>query len=203
MSSSKTKAKRLKDHPSARFEYRVWGEHRSARKLIRKLADSETREEVDDCYLIVDDQTFNAKVRGNTLKVKQLVAEDKGFERWISDKHRSSKSAPSPFDSLYEALDLDRVRRKKRFNLNDAIKGLDADSSVRAVFVTKNRRRYVIGDMKAEVTDIEIIETGDVVRTLCIEGDNLSDLVKLRKKLGLKGETNTSVRDYIDLEVDT
>jgi len=94
MSSSKTKSKKLKGHPSARFEYRVWGEYRTARKLIRKLADSEIREELEDCYLLVDDETFNAKIRDNTLKVKQLIAEDKGFERWVSDKYRSADSTP-------------------------------------------------------------------------------------------------------------
>lgn len=202
MSNSKTKPKALKDHPSARFEYRVWGEYRSARKLIREMADSEVREDLEDCYLLVDDESFNAKIRDNTLKVKQLIAEDKGFERWVSDKHRSADSAPSPFDVVYEALDLDRLREEKRFKLTDALKGLDSDSGVRVVFVTKQRRRYFIGDLKAEVTDVQITETGEVVRTLSIEGDDLRDLVKLRKKLGLKGETNTSVHQFIDPEVD-
>ncbi|MBT6443557.1 MAG: hypothetical protein HOK58_01050 [Acidimicrobiaceae bacterium] len=203
MSSSKTKSKKLKGHPSARFEYRVWGEYRTARKLIRKLADSEIREELEDCYLLVDDETFNAKIRDNTLKVKQLIAEDKGFERWVSDKYRSADSTPSPFDVVYEALDLDRLRKEKRFKLTDALKGLDADSGVRVVFVTKQRRRYFIGDLKAEVTDVKIAETGEIVRTLSIEGDDLQELVKLRKKLGLKGEPNTSMAQFIDPEVET
>ncbi len=204
MSSSKTKTETHDDDPSARFEYRVWGEHRKARKLIRKLADSETREEVDDWYLLIHDESVNAKIRDNTLKIKQLVATHKGFERWVSDKPDSSEATPSPFDSLYDALDLDGPpSQDPGGDVIEAVDGLGEDSDVRAVNVTKRRKRYRIGDLRAEVTDIHITETGDVVRTLCIEGDNLRDLVKLRKALGLKGETNTSVSQYIELELDS
>lgn len=184
----------------ARYEYRVWGKYPKARDLIRELADSETREEVDDCYLIVDDLDYNAKIRDNRLKTKQLVSEAKGFEEWTSKTHRTSDSVPAPLESIYEALKLDRLRSKKRFSLEDALKGLDDHDGVRAVQVTKRRRRYVLGDMKAEVTDVEIHTTGEVVRTISIEGGDLRDLVKLRKTLGLKGESNTAVHQYIDDE---
>lgn len=103
-------------------------------------------------------------------------------------------------ESIYEALKLDRLRSKKRFSLEDALKGLENHDGVRAVQVTKRRRRYVLGEMKAEVTDVEIHTTGEVVRTISIEGGNLRDLVKLRKTLGLKGESNTAVHQYIDDE---
>ena len=188
------------DEKNARFEYRVWGEYRAARKLLRKLADSEVREAVDDCYLLVDDPTWNAKVRDNTLKIKQLVSEDKGFERWTSGKHRSADSAPSPFDELYDQMELDRLRKEKRYDIDDAIARIAPDSGVRVVLVTKKRRRYVIGDLRAEVTDVEVAETGEVMRTLSIEGDDLRELVRLRKKLGLKGEPNTPVHRAIDGE---
>ena len=186
------------DESNARYEYRVWGEYREVRKLLRKIADTESREEVDDCYLVVDDPTWNAKVRNNTLKIKQLIAERKGFERWSSAKHRSSDSAPSPFDDLYEDLDLDRLRTKKKYTIERALEGLDPESGVRAIFVSKQRRRYTVGDLRAEVTDVEIIESGEMLRTLSIEGDDLRELVKLRKKLGLKGEENTPVHQAID-----
>lgn len=200
--TGKSKRRKTDDvERNARFEYRVWGEYRSARKLLRKLADEETREELEDCYLLVDDPKWNAKVRDDTLKIKQLVAEDKGFERWTSDKHRSAASAPSPFDELYEQLELDRLRTEKKFDIEDAVARLAPDSEVRVIFVMKQRRRYLIGDLKAEVTDVEVIETGEVMRTLSIEGDDLRELVKLRKKLGIKGETNTPVHQAIDLDI--
>lgn len=187
--------------PNARYEYRVWGQYPKARKALRKMADSQTREVYDDCYLLVDDMAFNAKVRDNTLKIKQLVAEHKGFEQWTSERHLSAKSTPTPFDDIYRALDLDRARRKKRFDLRDALEQLDPELGVRAVFVAKHRVRFAIGDLRAEATDIEIVEAGELLHTLCIQGNDLPDLVKLRKRLGLKGEPNTPMHQVIDLGV--
>ena len=70
--------KQLTPEPTgARFEHRVWGKQRKARKLLAKLATEQTTERVNDCYLLSDDPAWNAKIRNNTLKIKQLVAERK------------------------------------------------------------------------------------------------------------------------------
>jgi len=186
--------KQLTSEPTgARFEHRVWGAHRRARKLLAKLADEHTTEQVDDCYLLVDDPSWNAKIRDNTLKIKQLVAERKGFEQWTRDRHRTLDSTPSPFDVIFEQLGLDRAQRGEEYDLHTEIAALDADAGVRAVFVTKERRRYRIGDLRAEVTDIEIRGTGEVLHTLSIEGDDIDELSALRKRLGLRGEDNIAV----------
>jgi len=200
-----TKPKGAKSSPfgnNARFEYRVWGRHSKARKMLRTMAENEVTEHFDDCYLLVDDPAFNAKVRNNTLKVKELVNNRKGFEHWVSERHNAVETVPSPFDDLYENLKLHKLG-KKGFDLQKAVKKLGPHSGVRAMVVTKDRRRYFVDSLKAEVTDIEIHDTGEVLRTLSIEGDDLDQLVKLRKKLGLKGETNTPVHQAIDPTVDT
>jgi len=185
-----------------RYEFRVWGKHKAARNTLKSLATDVLEEEFEDCYLLVDDMTWNAKVRDSTLKIKQLVSEKKGFEKWSSGRHRSADSAPTPFDELYETLRLDRPQRGKKYNLPKEVKKLDDEAGVRAVFVTKHRRRYTIGDITAEVTDIDIHESDDVVRTLLIEGDDLDQLVKLRKKLGLKKEPNLAMHEFIGSETD-
>lgn len=185
----------------ARYEFRVWGAHPKARKKLARMASETTTEQVQDCYLIVDDLSWNAKVRDNTLKVKQLVAQDKGFEQWSRDKYRSSDNAPSPFDDLFDELRLDRPQRGKSYDLAKAIAKLDPDAGVRAVFVTKDRQRYRIGDVRAEVTDISVHETGEVLHTLSFEGDSLKELVALRKELGVKKELNVAVHEAIENEV--
>jgi hypothetical protein len=191
--------KQLTPEPTgARYEHRVWGQHRSARKMLAKLADEQSTEQVNDCYLLIDDPAWNAKIRNNTLKIKQLVAERKGFEQWTSDRHRSADSAPSPFDTIFERLGLDRPQRGEEYNLFDEIAALGADSGVRAVFVAKERRRYRIGHLRAEATDITIRETGEVLHTLSIEGDDLDDLTALRKRLGLRDEDNVAVHNALD-----
>lgn len=185
----------------ARYEFRVWGKHRKARKKLAELATATTRESFEDCYLIVDDLEWNAKVRDNTLKIKQLVSEDKGFERWSRTRYTTSKSTPTPFDEIFEALDLDRPQRGKKYSLQKAVRDLDPESAVRAVFVTKDRLRFEIGDLTAEVTDIGFADSDEVLHTLSVEGDDLKALVKLRKELGLRGEENIAMHQAID-EVD-
>lgn len=185
----------------AKYEFRVWGKHGRARKRLARLATEKMTEQFRDCYLIVDDPSWNAKVRDNTLKIKELVAENKGFERWSSERHRSSESAPTPFDTLFKELRLDRPQRGKSYDLSKAVAALEPDAGVRAVFVTKYRRRYRVGDLRAEVTDIKIDETGETLRTLSIEGDDLKELRALRKKLGVRGEPNVAVHQAIESEL--
>ncbi len=184
----------------ARYEYRVWGKHRKARKILSSLASEEITEQISDCYLLVDDPGWNAKVRDSTLKVKKLIAEERGFERWTSNWHRAADTTPSPFDELFEDLRLDRPRRGKSFDLSKAVGRLDLDTAATAVFVSKQRRRYRVGSMRGEATDVTIADTGEVLHTLAIEGDDLDDLVALRKKLGVKGSANVAVHVAIDAE---
>lgn len=182
-----------------RYEYRVWGKHRKARKLLAELATSETTESVEDCYLLIDDAAWNAKVRDSTLKIKHLVSEDRGFEEWASGRYKAAEDVPSPFDAIFEALSLDRPQKGKKYSIERAVKDLkDLDVDVRPVFVTKERVRYRIGSLLAEVTDIEIVDSDEVLHTVSIEGDDLDELAALRKKLGLKKEPNIAVHQAID-----
>jgi hypothetical protein len=161
--------------------------------MLAEMATEESSQEIDDCYFLVDDPAWNAKVRDNTLKIKQLVDEEKGFEVWTSNWVRAAKTAPAPFASLFDDLNLDRHARGKSYDISRAVAELDPKSEATAVFVTKLRRRYRIGSIRAEVTDITIESSGEVLRTLAIEGDDLDDLVALRKKLGLRGSENIAV----------
>lgn len=188
------------DEPAARYEYRVWGEHRKARKKLARMAKEESRQEFDDCYFLGEDNDWNAKVRNDRLKVKQLVGEERGFERWTSEWHESSDTAPKPYDDLFDELGLDRPQRGKSFDLLKAVAELDPDTGARAVFVTKKRRRYRLGSVRAEVTDVEIHGSRDVLRSLSIEGDDLDDLVALRKTLGLRDLPNMPMHRMIDEE---
>jgi propanediol dehydratase small subunit len=184
----------------ARYEYRVWGKHRKARKLLSTLASEKIVEKISDCYFLVEDPGWNAKVRDSTLKVKKLVAEERGFERWTSNWHRAAETAPAPFDDLFEDLRLDRPGRGKSFDLSKAVGRLDSDNAATAVFVTKRRTRYRVGSMRAEATDVTITDMTEVLHTLAIEGDDLDELVALRKKLGLKGSANVAMHVAIDAE---
>lgn len=182
----------------ARYEFRVWGKQRKARKKLAEIATSTSHETFEDVYLLGEDPEWNAKVRDNTLKIKQLVSERKGFERWSRNEYVSADETPSPFDDIFDTLRLDRPQRGKKFDIKRAVRRLDDDGDIRAVFVTKERQRFEIGDITAEVTDITVDDTGEVLRTLSVEGDDLKALVALRKELGLRDEENLAVHQAID-----
>jgi len=186
------------DELDSRYEFRVWGKYPKARKMLARMASSTTQQRFEDCYLLIDDSEWNAKVRDSTLKIKQLIAERKGFERWSSNRYRTSEATPSPFDELFDELNLDRPQRGKKYEIERAVRELDPESGVRAVFVTKDRQRFRIDDLWAEVTDIEFNDSDEVLHTLSVEGDDLKALVALRKKLGLRGEPNVAMHQAIE-----
>lgn len=185
-----------------RYEHRVWGRHRAARKELERLASDVSTEQIEDCYLLLDDPSVNVKIRDNTLKIKQLIDERKGFEQWTSDEHETADTVPSPFDELFERLRLDRPARGKKFDLEKELGRLKPSDGVRPVFVTKDRTRYRVGSIRAESTAIRIHETDEVLHTLSIVGDDLDELTKLRKRLGLVDDENVAVHQAIDSELD-
>ncbi|MGI9611400.1 MAG: hypothetical protein ACR2QO_00710 [Acidimicrobiales bacterium] len=148
-----------------RYEFRVWGEHEAARRQLSMLADVERHEQLDDCYLLVDDSGYNAKIRRNCLKIKRLVEVTLGFQRWSSST--SDLVGPVP--------------------------QLDAFGGVRAVFVTKERCRFRFGSIRAEVTEVDVIGQPGTLRTLAIEGKDLDDLIRLRSALGLAHLPNVAL----------
>ncbi len=197
---AKSKAKPTTEARKTRYEFRVWGEHKKACRKLSKLATAETSEEFDDCYFLSDDPSYNAKVRDCSLKVKELVDTRKGFECWESTWHETADDAPSPFDDLFDDLRLDKPARGKRYDFPKAVRKLDDDAPT-PVFVTKRRRRYRVGGIRAESTEIRIKGTPERLHTLAIEGDDLESLVALRKELGLKKGENLPVHRAIEAEL--
>lgn len=190
-------AKRDEPKRNARYEFRVWGQHKRARKLLAELAESSVEETIEDCYFLLDEMDVNAKVRSDTFKIKELVGRAKGFERWVSRRHQSLETVPEPFREILEDLRLDHAGRKS-YDLARQVEALDPEHPATPVLVTKRRIRYQVGSSRAEVTDIVIDATGDVLHTLAIEGDDLDELTALRKRLRLKGESNMAVHVAID-----
>ena len=87
------------------------------------------------------------------------------------------------------------------FDLAVVASAADLDCGVRLVIVNKQRRRFRVGDLRAESTDITITETGAVLHTLSIEGDDLDQLRALRRRLGLHGHENVAVHNALGLGV--
>lgn len=189
----------VEEDDGSRYEFRVWGERDKACKRLAKLADVEQRERLEDCYLLVPDDACNIKIRQNRLKVKRLVDERHGFQRWSSIWHRAANGAPEPFDRVMEELATKRARRDDgRRALVRAVDRLDPDDGVRAVFVSKRRRRFRFGAMRAEASEVKVSGTPGKLFTVAIEGPDLGDLVDLRKLLGLAKTTNLALHLAVD-----
>ncbi|NNE94803.1 MAG: hypothetical protein HKN24_02130 [Acidimicrobiales bacterium] len=182
----------------ARYEFRVWGDYPKVIRKLARLASDETTEEVEDCYLLGHGRKWNAKVRDSTLKVKRLLERERGFDRWDANWHRSADSVPSPFDEVFDDLSLDRPQRGKKYNLSKAVSALEEDGSTRAVFVTKRRRRFQLGEVRGEIAQLDIHDTSIRLQSIAIEGEDLDELVALRRKLGLKGHDNVAMHVAID-----
>lgn len=182
--------------PRSRYEFRVWGNQDEAHRRLLSLADSSTEKHFKDCYLLVDDPTCNLKIRRNRLKVKRLVEERFGFQRWSTNWHRvTTEASPESSDTrtLAEAAGLAAPT-----DLGQVVEELHPAADLRPLFVTKHRMRFRFGSMRAEVTDLEVGRNGEHLCTTAIEGRDLLDLIRLRSSLGLDLVPNVAVHLALD-----
>ena len=186
---------------NARYEYRVWGKRKEVCKRLSKLADGVSEEEVHDCYLLVSDHSCNAKIRRNRLKVKTLIGERSGFERWSSVWHPASEKAPQPFNLLMAELKA-KDPRKHNYERKVAktIDKLDLEQDVRAVVVDKYRRHFHLGSIRAEATELRVEGQPGRLRTIAIQGQDVNDLIQLRSLLGLTKVPNLAFHLAVDLQ---
>lgn len=182
-----------------RYEFRVWGDRKDVYQRLSDLADSDRRERLEDLYLIVDDESCNAKIRENRLKIKRLVGQRAGFDRWSSSWCPDMRNAPEPLEELAELLSPPGAPgRSDVAFLDDALRELGPDHGIVPVFVTKRRRRFRFGTIKAEASTVEIDGRPGRFKTLAIEGPNLADLVTLRTSLGLNDVPNLALHLAVD-----
>ena len=192
---------RKQSEPDPRYEFRVWGEQNDARKLLSDLAGNGRKERLNDCYLLNGDPSHNAKIRHSRLKLKHLEEERLGFQRWSTAWHRVPKDVPEPFDKLLADISRAELRSDDiQHILAEAADGLDGEYTVRAVFVTKRRRLFKIGSMKAEATTVKIEGRPGSLSTVAIEGPDLHELIRLRQTLGLAHAPNLAVHEAVARE---
>lgn len=184
-----------------RYEFRVWGGWSDACRQLKRLAGDERRQRLSDCYLLGGDPARNTKIRHSKVKVKHLVEERQGFQRWSSVWHGLAEDAPRPFDRL-----LDEIHRSApesddyQHSVTEAVEDVESDDPLQAVFVTKHRRRFLIGSMKAESTRVGLDGRSRSMHTLAIEGPDIQELIQLRAVLGLTGVPNLALHLAVGLE---
>lgn len=176
-----------------RYEFRVWGSFPEVNRRLSSWADEETHQEVEDHYLLVGGYAVNAKIRRRKLKIKRLLELRDGFERWSVHRRRLDR----PFDDLDglpdNVFDLGRSRSGHgQFSLMTEDSGrFGWDGEV--VLVTKRRRRFRLGSLRAEVSEMRLDGQRRPLRTVAIEGRDLADLVELRQSLAIAELPNRAV----------
>ncbi len=183
-----------------RYEFRVWGDRTDASRQLARLAGDHDRQHLRDCYLLDGNPARNTKIRDSRVKVKYLVDERLGFQRWSSVWHAPTDGGRRPSDRL-----LGEIRRiapesdDYQDAVAEAVEVFGADDRPSVVFVTKHRRRFAIGSMKAESTKVTVDGNPRSMHTLAIEGPDLDELVGLRAELGLAHVPNLALHLAVGL----
>lgn len=175
----------------SRYEFRVWGDRTEAGQRLSSVADSEREELIEDWYLLIDDRACSLKVRRSRLKVKRLVEERFGFQRWSSNWHslKVLGSDEPEFDLARNPVDgLEAV----------GVPGQDLATTLRPVLVTKHRTRFRCGSVRAEIADLQVDGHPGSLCTVAIEGRDLVDLLHLRSALGIDLVPNVAVPWVLD-----
>jgi hypothetical protein len=179
--------------PCDRLEYRVWGRQCRARRRLEDLCQASKLEQFDDCYLLVDDRTWNVKVRRHAVKMKHLVAEHDGLQWWTTDV-ATAAIGMSPISSLIERIRSASIEARRVEELPAA---LHDETGVDTMLVSKRRRVYRVAGLRAEVSAITMLDTGEVLHSLALEGTDARRLATLRNRLGLADEANIGVHEAL------
>lgn len=187
------------DDSDARYEFRVWGEQSSACETLASLAEREIERSFDDLYLLNGDPARSIKVRAGNVKVKCLEDERLGFQRWSTTWFRSPDEAPAPLGPVLADLQrCDPGSEDYRSLIADVGSRPEIGDRWRPILVTKIRRRFRFGSIRAETTDVEIDGQSESLVTVAIEGPDLLDLVELREHLGLGDMPNLALHLAVD-----
>ncbi len=190
----------LDDHnlaDAARYEFRVWGNQEEVWRQLADMAAAEPKQRLADCYLIGDDPSLNTKIRRSRLKVKHLREERLGFQRWSTSWHRLAEEAKEEL-LMAGAAPGDPLSEDYEQMLTDTIDDLEWSGDVRPVLVTKHRRRFRVGSVRAESTTVMVDGMSKLLRTIAIEGYDLHDLIHLRAVLGLEHVPNLPLHTAVN-----
>jgi hypothetical protein len=174
----------------SRYEFRVWGRRDETCDVLSRLADEERVESHEDWYLLLGQRSCNAKIRRNRLKVKRLIEERFGFQRWAAVRHRMASGDVCPLELLMDELRLDDPNQGCPPDFEAPAGRATPGGAVPALHVTKWRRRFDLGSIRAEATEVEIEGHSGRLRTVAIEGHELDELIRLRASLGLDRSPN-------------
>jgi exopolyphosphatase/guanosine-5'-triphosphate,3'-diphosphate pyrophosphatase len=175
-----------------RWEWRSFGQRfGQAEARLAKLQPSGARDS-DEIYLL-SAHGANVKIRDALMDIKVLreVNAD-GLEQWTPVMKAGFPLPAADAAKVLEALGLPLSAplpvscTQDEFLAQFAAPG----GAVRAVQVHKRRTRYTFGDCMAELS--EVVANGKPTRTLAVESEDATAVLRAVRELGLDGYVNTS-----------
>ena len=175
-----------------RWEWRSFGSRfGKAESRLAALASGDVQES-DEVYLL-STAGDNVKVRDALMDIKVLreVNAD-GLEQWAPVMKAGFPLAAAEAKKVLEALQLPvPPLSRPSYTLDEFLAQFAAaDGAIRAVKVHKRRTRYTVGGCMAELSDV--VANGKATRTIAVESEDATAVIRAVRELGLGGYRNTS-----------
>lgn len=180
----------------ARWELRAWEVEETVHDSLYALSPDPDITAQVDCYLVGPRYEFNAKIRDRVLDVKQLLERRAGFQRWAPDWSSEEPHDPGELNRLLVELGADRHDDLEPMSNSQLIDLVNAARGLKAVDVTKKRRNFDLGDVLAEISEIEIDGT-EPRSCVVIESTSIDRMTEMRDHLGLSGVPNVALHNAI------
>ena len=180
----------------ARWELRVWEVDETVHDRLYALSPDPDITAQVDCYLVGPRYEFNAKIRDGVLEVKQLLERRSGFQRWAPDWSSDEPHEPGDLNRLLVELGADRHDELEPLSNSQLIDLVNSARGLKAVDVTKKRRNFDLGDVLAEISEIEINGT-ETRSCVVIESTSIDRMREMRDHLGLNGVPNVALHNAI------
>jgi exopolyphosphatase / guanosine-5'-triphosphate,3'-diphosphate pyrophosphatase len=175
-----------------RWEWRSFGRRFGAAEArLAQLTPSGVQES-DEIYLLAP-AGGNVKIRDALMDIKVLreVNAD-GLEQWTPVMKAGFPLPTAEAAKVLEALGLPvPTALRPSYSLDEFLAQFAAaGSAVRTVQVHKRRTRYTVGGCMAELS--EVVANGKRTRTIAVESEDATAVLRAVQQLGLGGYTNTS-----------
>lgn len=180
----------------ARWEFRAWDVDHTIHDRLHALSPGPDITAQVDCYLLGPRYEFNAKIRDDRLEVKQLLERRNGFQRWAPDWTSEPPHQPREVNRLLVELGADRNGDLDPLSNSQLIALVNSAQGLKAVEVSKKRRNFDLGEVLAEISEIEI--DGAEPRTcVVVESSDIDRMREMREHLGLNGAPNVALHNAI------
>lgn len=170
-----------------RYEFRSFAQQfgRMEAELRERAGAPEIRESAE-VYLLSSATDVNVKLRGGLLDIKERIAVDRSLEQW-----RPALKLPLPLaaEALRTRL-LPALGAQTEADIADAVDEQTLCAALRqaspaVVIVDLFKRRFGFQLESAQAEVVEVLVNGAAIRSVCVEGVDADEVLRLAEALGL------------------